>query len=128
MLGAGAITDLLRIVQAGLRGNSLRRPVHLSTLLAAGLVHVDGQVILVRDRIPALDERAVGSLPLALRRAHENWLSAAAENTPGGQSQGNNFADDKPRRHAQVGRAVPKGHGGNTEDQAANPGGGKLAG
>ena len=42
-LGVEAIADLLRIVQAGKRGNSLRRPLHLQSLLRAGLIHVEGR-------------------------------------------------------------------------------------
>lgn|GEM_PF-1703599 len=128
VLGVGAITDLLRIVQAGVRGNSLRRPLHLSTLLTAGLIHLDGQVILVQDRIPSLPAEAVRGLPAALRQAHEKWVSASSKNAPGRQRQGDHLADHKTDRHPRVRGAAPKRHRTQSKDQAANPRSGQLAG
>jgi len=127
MLGVGAITDLLRIVQAGVRGNSLRRPMHLSTLLTAGLIHLNGQVILVQDRIPSLPAEAVRGLPAALREAHEKWVSASSKNAPGRQRQGNYLTAHEADRHPDVGSPVPKNHRRNTNDQATDPRPGKLA-
>lgn len=128
VLGVEAIADLLRIVQAGLRGNSLRRPLHLSTLLSAGLVHLDGNVIMARDRIQPLDDGAIKIMSPALRRAHIEWMSTRAENAPSRQRQGDNFPSQKADSHSHVGGPVPKRHRPQSDDEAADPGSGQLAG
>lgn len=104
-LGVEAVTELLRIVQAGRRGNSVRKPLSLPLLLAAGLVHVEGNVIVVVDRIPELDETAVGRLPIPLREAHRRWtegLSGSANGPPGSNGQRRNLASHKTRRNSKV--------------------------
>ena len=108
-LGVEAVTDLLRIVQAGRQGNAVRRPLSLPLLLAAGLIHVEGNVIVVVDRIPALDSRAVSRLPLPLREAHQRWRqqpSAPPNGSPGGNGQRRKLAGHKSRRDPKV-RSTP---------------------
>lgn len=128
VLGVGAITDLLRIVQAGLRGNALRRPVHLATLLTAGLVRVDGQTILVPDRIPPLPADALRTLPPALRRSHAQWFSTRAENPPGGEDQRDDLTNDKADSNPHIRSPRRERHGGQARDQATDPRSGQLAG
>lgn len=127
VLGVGAVTDLLRIVQAGVRGNSLRRPVNLSVLLAAGLVHVEGNIIHVPDRIPPLDKELAARLPPALRRAHREWNSAAAKYAPECEAKRHDLANEKSNGDPQVGRTAPKRHRAKSRQQTANPGSGQLA-
>ncbi len=104
-LGIEAVTDLLRIVQAGRQGNAVRRPLSLPLLLAAGLVHVEGNVIVVVDRIPKLDSTAVGRLPVALRKAHHQWQqkpSAPPNGSPGSNGQRRNLTGHKSGRNPKV--------------------------
>ena len=101
-LGVGAVADLMRIVQAGRRGNAIRRPVSLQVLLAAGLIHVEGQVIFTGDRIPPLHPDAVRRLPVALRTAHHQWMSSSASDPPRSNGQRRDLADNKAARHPKV--------------------------
>ena len=104
-LGVEAVTELLRVVQAGRRGNAVRKPLSLSLLLAAGLVHVEGNVIVVVDRIPELDQTAVSQLPVALREAHRHWQqrrSNSANGSPGSNGQRRDLAGHKTRRNSKV--------------------------
>jgi hypothetical protein len=103
-IGVEAVADLLRIVQAGRRGNAIRRPVTLPILLAVGLIHVEGDVIVVVDRIPCLDPESVSRLPLELRRAHQRWIqeSGTAQGSPRGDGQSGNFARHEAGRNPKV--------------------------
>ncbi len=75
VLGPGAVADLLRITAAAHSGRSLKEPVHLSTLLAAGLVLWHGETLAVPDRIPPVPDHLVARFPPPLRRAHAGTLS-----------------------------------------------------
>ena len=70
VLGPGAVADLLRLTAAAQCGRSLKEPVHLPTLLAAGLaIRVHGSVM-VNDTVPPVPAHLVRRMPPALRRAH----------------------------------------------------------
>lgn len=103
VVGAEAVADLLRIVQAGHRGNSIRRPVHLSTLLSAGLVHVEGRLIVVRERVPALPRRAVDRLPPALRQGHRDWIRLTPpDGAPASDQKRGQLARNKAPRNPEI--------------------------
>lgn len=103
-IGVEAVADLLRIVQAGRRGNAVRRPLTLPILLAAGLIHVEGNVIVVVDRIPGLHPESVRRLPVELRQAHDRWIrkSGPTQGSPRGDGQGGNFARHEAGRDPKV--------------------------
>ena len=102
-IGVEAVADLLRIVQAGRRGNAIRRPVNLPILLAAGLIHVEENVIVVVDRIPLLDPVSVARFPVALRQAHQRWLvESAAKGSPGSNGQRRNLTGHKARGNSKI--------------------------
>ena len=70
ILGPGAVADLLRLTAAAQSGRSLKEPVHLPMLLAAGLaIRIHGSVI-VNDTVPPVPPNLVRQMPPALRRAH----------------------------------------------------------
>jgi hypothetical protein len=70
VLGPGAVADLLRLTAAAQSGRSLKEPVHLPMLLAAGLaIRISGSVI-VNDTVPPVPAHLVRRMPPALRRAH----------------------------------------------------------
>ena len=70
VLGPGAVADLLRLTAAAHSGRSLKEPVHLSTLLAAGLVLWQNDTLTVPDTIPPVPNHLVARFPPRLRRAH----------------------------------------------------------
>ncbi|HSQ38463.1 MAG TPA: hypothetical protein VLS92_11315, partial [Acidimicrobiia bacterium] len=67
LVGPGAVADLLRLTATARRGGRLRRPLHLPSLLAEGLVHRDGEAIVVPQRIPTLDDGQQRRLHPSLR-------------------------------------------------------------
>jgi len=70
VLGPGAVADLLRLTAAAQSGRSLKEPVHLPVLLAAGLaIRISGSVM-VNDTVPPVPPHLVRRMPPALRRAH----------------------------------------------------------
>jgi len=74
LVGPGAVADLLRLTAAARRGTRLRRPLHLPSLLAEGLIHRDGQTIMVPARIPALDDGQQRRLHPTLRAEYRRTL------------------------------------------------------
>jgi hypothetical protein len=69
-IGPGAVADLLRLAAAAQSGRSLRRPVHLPSLLREGLIsHADG-TLFVPQTVPPVPSRLLKNLPAALRASH----------------------------------------------------------
>jgi len=75
LVGPGAVADLLRLHVAARRGRRLRRPLHLPSLLREGLIHRDGEAILVPARIPALDDAQQRRLHPSLRAEYRRGLA-----------------------------------------------------
>jgi len=67
VVGPGAVADLLRLTAAAASGRRLREPLHLAQLAAEGLVLRDGEIVLVRPRIPYLGEGHLRRLRPELR-------------------------------------------------------------
>ena len=76
-LGPGAVADLLRLTAAAHSGRSLKEPIHLSTLLAAGLVLRCDSTLTVPDTIPPVPDHLVRRFPPRLRRAHAGAVRRA---------------------------------------------------
>ena len=72
-LGPGAVADLLRLATAASRGRSLRRPLSLSRLCAAGLAREHDGRLEVRTVIPPLTPTQVKSLHPSIRRLHDAY-------------------------------------------------------
>jgi hypothetical protein len=70
VLGPGAVADLLRLTAAAHSGRSLKEPIHLSTLLAAGLVLRHDTTLAVLDMVPPVPDHLVARFPPRLRREH----------------------------------------------------------
>ena len=75
LVGPGAVADLLRLTAAARRGARLRRPLHLPTLLAEGLIHRQGEAIVVPSRVPALDDGQQRRLHPTLRAEYRRRLA-----------------------------------------------------
>lgn len=71
VLGPGAVADLLRLAAAARGGRSLRRPVHLPVLVAAGLVGaIDSSRPEVALTVPTVPSVLLRRLPPELVREH----------------------------------------------------------
>jgi hypothetical protein len=71
VLGPGAVADLLRLMTAARRGDSLREPLHMVELARVGLVRFEDGRVWVRDTVPPLSPGQVRRLPPALRGEHQ---------------------------------------------------------
>lgn len=66
-IGAGAVSDLLRLIRAAEKSVPIRRPVYTPVLARCGLVVGDGPGLWVRSTVPALSPFLLGRLPAYLR-------------------------------------------------------------
>lgn len=76
IIGPGAVADLLRLTAAAHSGRSLLEPIHLPSLLSAGLVRRDADTLLVPGTVRPLDRSLVKRLPPSLRRSHPTRVLA----------------------------------------------------
>ena len=67
-LGAPAVGDLLRLIQAAKLGQPIRRPLHIRDLAAFGLVGGAGPRLWVRSTVPELPDVLRRRLPPRLRQ------------------------------------------------------------
>ena len=66
-IGAEAVADLLRLMQAAKRQQSIRRPISTPTLARSGLVLGQDQTLWVRSTVPPLSSEMIRRLTPALR-------------------------------------------------------------
>lgn len=71
-IGPGAVADLLRLAAAAQSGRSLKRPIHLPSLLREGLISHTDRAVYVPATVPEVPARLVRRMPPALRRAHKS--------------------------------------------------------
>ncbi len=82
-LGAGPITDLLRLVTAAKRQTEIAHPVYLSVLCQEGLAHFVENAVWVRPLVPPLDDRQLNRLSPRLRLQHrQDSLSTQQASAP----------------------------------------------
>jgi len=67
-VGAGAVADLLRLMQAAKRRRSIRRPVNTPTLARSGLIVGRDSQLYVRSTVPPLPPELMVRLNPSLRR------------------------------------------------------------
>lgn len=69
-IGPSAVAELLRLVQAGLKGEDVRLPRCLPALVRAGLARIDNDAIAVFDRIPEVPVELRWRFPPSLAAEH----------------------------------------------------------
>ena len=74
VLGPTAVTDLLRLVRAAERGETIPRPVGLPRLVAAGLAHRRDDVVVIPLPVPPVARPHLDRIPHALRARHQRDL------------------------------------------------------
>lgn len=67
-IGAGAVADLLRLMQAAKRRRSIRRPVNTPVLARSGLVLGHEDTLWVRSTVPPVPIELLSRLTPALRQ------------------------------------------------------------
>lgn len=75
-VGPGAVADLLRLIAAARRKETIPHPLYLPVLCREGLVHHAGRSVWVRGLVPPLRRRRLSRLSPTLRRNHGRDLTA----------------------------------------------------
>ena len=75
-VGPGAVADLLRLIAAARRKETIPHPLYLPVLCREGLVHHAGRAVWVRGLVPPLRRRHLSRLSPTLRRNHGRDLTA----------------------------------------------------
>ena len=76
-IGPSAVAELLRLVQAGLKGEDVRLPRYLPALIKAGLVSIDGDALAVVDRIPEVPIELRWRFPPSLAAEHSRLMGTS---------------------------------------------------
>ncbi|MEE8485421.1 MAG: hypothetical protein V3S38_02550 [Acidimicrobiia bacterium] len=76
IIGPGAVADLLRLTAAAQSGRSLPEPIHLPSLLRAGLARRESDTVIVPTTVRPLDSALIRRLPPSLRRSHPSRVPA----------------------------------------------------
>ena len=74
-IGSSAVAELLRLVRAGEKGEGVRLPRTLPTLLRAGLVKAESSGLIVFDRIPMVPLELRWRFPPVLAAEHSRWVT-----------------------------------------------------
>ncbi|HEX6299140.1 MAG TPA: hypothetical protein VF148_01585 [Acidimicrobiia bacterium] len=74
-LGPGAVAELLRLVSAAGKGEEVRLPRHLPSLLRASLVTVIDGALAVPSLIPLVPAEMRWRFPPDLAKEHADWLT-----------------------------------------------------
>ena len=69
-IGAGAVTELLRLIRAAGKGEDVRLPRSLPLLLKAGLATVESGSIIVDERLPIVPIELRWRFPPGLAAQH----------------------------------------------------------
>ena len=69
-IGPSAVAELLRLVQAGSKGEDVRLPRYLPTLIRCGLAKIESDAIVVGDRIPEVPAELRWRFPPSLAAEH----------------------------------------------------------
>lgn len=73
-IGSTAVAELLRLVRAAEKGEGVRLPRTLPTLLRLGLVQAESGGLMVFDRVPAVPVELRWRFPPSLGADHSRWI------------------------------------------------------
>ena len=81
-IGSSAVAELLRLVRAAEKGEGVRLPRTLPSLLRVGLVKAEASGLVVFDRVPAVPIELRWRFPPSLGSEHARWLTAPVQERP----------------------------------------------
>ncbi len=73
-IGSAAVAELLRLVRAAEKGEGVRLPRYLPTLMRADLVRVEDGWLIVVDRVPEVPRTMRWRFPPSLAAEHSQWI------------------------------------------------------
>lgn len=94
-VGSEAIAELLRLVRAAEKGEGVRLPRSLPTLLRFHLARAESSGLIVFDRIPAVPRELRWRFPPSLAADHSRWVGLAASGKDSHEEQSYRLADRK---------------------------------
>lgn len=92
-IGSAAVAELLRLVRAAEKGEGVRLPRYLPSLIRTGLVKADSGGLVVLDHVPPVPTSLRWRFPPSLAADHSRWLGLSPHREAGHQHQGDHFAD-----------------------------------
>ncbi len=101
-IGSAAVAELLRLVRAAEKGEGVRLPRYLPSLIRTGLVKADSGGLVVLDHVPPVPKSLLWRFPPSLAADHSRWLGLPPHREPGHESKGDSFANDKGDRDPNV--------------------------
>ena len=105
-IGSAAVAELLRLVRAAEKGEGVRLPRYLPTLIRTGLVKAESGGLVVVDHVPQVPKSLRWRFPPSLAADHTRWLGLPPHRESGHEDEGDHFADGKGDRDANVGRTA----------------------
>lgn len=101
-IGSAAVAELLRLVRAAEKGEGVRLPRYLPSLIRSGLVKADSGGLVVLDHVPPVPRNLRWRFPPSLAAEHSQWLELPPHGEPGHQDQGDHLTDGEGHRDPNV--------------------------
>ncbi|MEX1135039.1 MAG: hypothetical protein WED83_09370 [Acidimicrobiia bacterium] len=101
-IGSAAVAELLRLVRAAEKGEGVRLPRYLPSLIRTGLVKAESGGLVVLDHVPQVPKSLRWRFPPSLAADHNRWLGLSSHREPGHQDQGDHLTDDEGHRDPNV--------------------------
>jgi hypothetical protein len=91
------------LVRAAEKGEGVRLPRYLPSLIRTGLVKAESSGLVVMDHIPEVPKNLRWRFPPSLAADHNRWLGLSPSREPGHEDQGDHFTDGEGHRHPNIG-------------------------
>lgn len=101
-IGSAAVAELLRLVRAAEKGEGVRLPRYLPSLIRSGLVKAESGGLVVLDHIPQVPKNLRWRFPPSLAADHKRWLDLSPHGKPGHEDQRYHFTDDEGHGDSNV--------------------------
>lgn len=102
-IGSAAVAELLRLVRAAEKGEGVRLPRYLPSLIRTGLVKADSGGLVVLDRVPQVPKNLRWRFPPSLAADHNRWLGLSPHRESGHEDQGDHLTNGERHRDPNVG-------------------------
>ena len=100
-IGSAAVAELLRLVRAAEKGEGVRLPRYLPTLMRADLVRVEEGWLIVVDRVPEVPRTMRWRFPPSLAAEHSQWIGLSADGESRHEDQSHELPDGKRQRDSR---------------------------
>lgn len=101
-IGSAAVAELLRLVRAAEKGEGVRLPRYLPSLIRTGLVKAETGGLVVLDHVPPVPKTLRWRFPPSLAAEHSRWLRLSPHREPGHEDQGDHLTDGEGNRHPDI--------------------------